>query len=51
MTAAWLSGLDRTAALRLGLANDPKAVLLAATHALALGVFYGAVQHSCLDLT
>ncbi len=41
----------RTVALRSALASDPEAAFLAATHALALSAFYGAVQHSCLDLS
>ena len=34
-----------------GLASDPQAAFLAATHALALNAFYGASSHSCLDLS
>lgn len=41
----------RTIALRVKLSADPEAAFLAATHALALNVFYGSAQHSCLDIT
>ncbi|MGE0236459.1 MAG: DNA-binding protein, partial [Methylocystis sp.] len=41
----------RTIALRSKLSADPEAAFLVATHALALDVFYGSPQHSCLDLT
>ncbi|MGJ0505224.1 MAG: ParB/RepB/Spo0J family partition protein [Methylocystis sp.] len=41
----------RTIALRAKLSADPEAAFLAATHALALNVFYGSAQHSCLDIT
>ena len=35
----------------LGLASDPQAAFIAATHALALNSFYSANSHSCLDLS
>lgn len=41
----------RTLALRARLSADPEAAFLAATHALALNIFYGSAQHSCLDIT
>jgi ParB family chromosome partitioning protein len=41
----------RTIALRSKLSADPEAAFLAATHALALNIFYGSAQHSCLDIT
>lgn len=41
----------RTIALRAKLSADPEAAFLAATHALALTIFYGSAQHACLDLT
>jgi ParB family chromosome partitioning protein len=41
----------RTIALRSRLSADPEAAFLAATHALALNIFYGSAQHSCLDIT
>jgi ParB family chromosome partitioning protein len=41
----------RTIALRSKLSADPEAAFLAATHTLALTVFFGSAQHSCLDLT
>ena len=57
-TSPKLSGLmvvelsaHRTVAMRLGLASDPQAAFLAATHALALNAFYSASSHSCLDLS
>lgn len=40
----------RTLALRAKLSADPEAAFLAATHALALNIFYGSAQHSCLDI-
>jgi ParB family chromosome partitioning protein len=40
----------RTMALRLRLSADPEAAFLAATHALALNIFYGSAHHSCLDI-
>ena len=57
-TSPKLSGLlvlelsaHRTVAMRLGLASNPQAAFLAATHALALNAFYSASSHSCLDLS
>lgn len=57
-TSPKLSGLmvvelsaHRTVAMRLGLASNPQAAFLAATHALALNAFYSAISHSCLDLS
>jgi ParB family chromosome partitioning protein len=57
-TSPKLSGLlvaelsaHRTVAMRLGLASNPQAAFLAATHALALNAFYSASTHSCLDLS
>ena len=41
----------RTIALRSKLSADPEAAFLAATHALALTIFFGSAYHSCLDLT
>lgn len=41
----------RTIALRAKLSVEPEAAFLATTHALALNIFYGSAQHSCLDLT
>jgi ParB family chromosome partitioning protein len=41
----------RTIALRSKLSADPEAAFLAATHALALNIFYGSAQHSCLEFT
>ncbi|MGD9657514.1 MAG: DNA-binding protein [Methylocystis sp.] len=41
----------RTIALRSKLSADPEGAFLAATHALALNIFYGSAQHSCLDIT
>lgn len=41
----------RTMALRSRLSGDPEAAFLAATHALALNIFYGSAHHSCLDIT
>lgn len=41
----------RTIALRAKLSADPESAFLAATHALALNIFYGSAQHSCLALT
>jgi ParB family chromosome partitioning protein len=41
----------RTLALLSKLSADPEAAFLAATHALALNIFYGSAPHSCLDIT